>query len=197
MAEILWWLGRKRTLTWSWEDRNCCAWRADLNRPMTRSRLCVGFCETSAPLLKPLWLRCSRPGSRSRFAAPYERSLSVIITLGTPYCFNSLRMKRIAAFVFRRLCTRISSQFRCWSTARQSQCFLPRIEITTSSKCHLSPTLGRSRRMDLAYWRPNFITQNRIVSWLTMIPRSDNKTSTSRKRAESLRRCSADWQRQG
>ena len=29
-----------------------------------------------------------------------------------------------------------------WSTARQSQCFLPAMVMTTSSKCHLSPRRG-------------------------------------------------------
>jgi hypothetical protein len=29
-----------------------------------------------------------------------------------------------------------------WSTARQSQCCSPAIEITTSSRCHLSPRVG-------------------------------------------------------
>ncbi len=33
---------------------NAMGWRADLNRPMTCSRLRVGLCETSAALFKPL-----------------------------------------------------------------------------------------------------------------------------------------------
>jgi hypothetical protein len=42
-------------------------------------------------------------------------------------------------------------------TARQSQCFLPAIVMTTLSRCHLSPRRGLRRRMILANSRPNFM----------------------------------------
>jgi hypothetical protein len=45
----------------------------------------------------------------SFFAAPYERSLSVIMTRGARHCFfSSLRNRRLAALVLRRLWTRAS-----------------------------------------------------------------------------------------
>ena len=54
-------------------------------------------------------VRCSTPGMTSRFAAPYDRNLLVIMTRGADPCrFRSLRIKRLAAFVLRRLCTKIS-----------------------------------------------------------------------------------------
>ena len=35
----------------------------------------------------------------------------------------------------------------CWSTARHSQCAVPAILTTTSSRCHLSPARGSRRRI--------------------------------------------------
>jgi len=69
------------------------------------SRSRVGWWEFSARLFNPFCCRCSTPGTISRFAAPYLLSLSVMMTRGT-YCSltRSLRKKRLAAFVFRRLC---------------------------------------------------------------------------------------------
>jgi hypothetical protein len=43
----------------------------------------------------------------------------------------------LAARLSRRLCTRMSSTRPSWSTARHTQCFLPAIVITTSSRCHV------------------------------------------------------------
>jgi len=40
----------KRLSTWSWAERNRCAWLADLNRFIRRSRRRVGWCEFSAML---------------------------------------------------------------------------------------------------------------------------------------------------
>jgi hypothetical protein len=58
-------------------------------------------------------------------------------------CFlRSLRNRRLAAFLSRRLWTRISRTSPFWSTARQSQCFFLAIVMTTSSRCHLSPRQG-------------------------------------------------------
>src|SRR4051812_45123174 len=44
-----------------------------------------------------------------------------------PCFFSSLRSRRLAAFLSRRLWTKTSSTTPSWSTARQSQCFLPPI----------------------------------------------------------------------
>jgi len=49
----------------------------------------------------------------------------------------------------------MSSTMPSWSTARQSQCFLPAIVTTTSSRCHLSPALGSRRRIWFANACPN------------------------------------------
>jgi hypothetical protein len=55
-------------------------------------------------LLSPLCWRCSTPGMISFFAAPYDPSLSVIMTRGARPCrFSSLRSSRWAALVLRRL----------------------------------------------------------------------------------------------
>ncbi len=102
----------------------------------------------------------------SAFATPWNRVM--------PHKFIASRRHK-----FSRKQYRVTN----WAehTARHSQCFLPRFKMTTSSKCHLSPTGGRIWRMGLAHCRPNFTTQNRMVSWLTMIPRSACKSTTSRK----------------
>jgi hypothetical protein len=63
-----------------------------------------GRWEFSARLLRPLWDRCSTEGITSRLAAPYERSLSVMIRLGGMPCFfSSLMSNHLTAFVSRRL----------------------------------------------------------------------------------------------
>src|SRR5919107_288155 len=60
------------------------------------------------------------------------------MTRGAWHCrFSSLRSKRLVARLSRRLCTRMSSTMPSWSTARHTQCFLPAILITTSSRCHV------------------------------------------------------------
>src|SRR3954447_974744 len=62
------------------------------------------------------------------------------MTRGARHCFfSSLRSRRLAACLSRRLWTRTSSTTPSWSTARQSQCFFPLIIRHTSSRCHLSP----------------------------------------------------------
>src|SRR5438067_13935359 len=53
-------------------------------------------------------------------------------TRGARPCFlRSLRNRRLAAFLSRRLWTRTSRTKPSWSTARQSQCFLPATLMTT------------------------------------------------------------------
>src|SRR3954447_16535243 len=60
------------------------------------------------------------------------------MTRGGRVCFfSSLRSRRLAAPLSRRLWTRRSSTMPSWSTARHSQCFLPAIFTTTSSRCHV------------------------------------------------------------
>src|SRR4051812_29793459 len=50
------------------------------------------------------------------------------MTRGSRPCFfSSLRSRRLAARLSRRFWTRTSSTMPSWSTARQSQCFLPPI----------------------------------------------------------------------
>lgn len=82
--------------------------------------------------------------------------MSVIITRGERRClFRSFLINRFAALAFRRLWTRTSRTKPCWSTARHNQCFLPAIVITTSSRCHLSPSLPTDRfRISLAKCLP-------------------------------------------
>ena len=66
--------------------------------------------------------------------------------------------------------------------ARHSQCFLPVMEMTTSSRYHLSPSFrAERRRISLAKWRPNFLTRRRAVWCETMIPHAASKSSTIRK----------------
>src|SRR3954462_4258586 len=70
------------------------------------------------------------------------------MTRGTRPCFfSSLRSRRLAACLARRLWTRTSSTNPSWSTARHSQCFVPPIIRHTSSRCHLSPGQGSLRRI--------------------------------------------------
>src|SRR3954469_16507239 len=60
------------------------------------------------------------------------------MTRGGRICFfSSLRSRRLAAFLSRRLWTRTSSTKPSWSTARHSQCFVPLIIRHTSSRCHM------------------------------------------------------------
>ena len=65
------------------------------------------------------------------------------------------------------------------STARQSQCFLLRIETTAASRCRLSPSRPDvCRRMSLVKACPNFSAQSRAVSCVTMISRAASMSST-------------------
>src|SRR4051794_3435526 len=95
------------------------------------------------------------------------------MTRGGRIChFRSLRSRRLAAFLSRRLWTKTSSTTPSWSTARQSQCFWPLILRHTSSRCHLSPGPGSLRRIWLAKAWPNLRAHCRTVSWLTSMPRA-------------------------
>lgn len=49
-------------------------------------------------------------------------------------------------------------------TVRHSQCFLPLMVTTTSSRCHLSPRASAVGRMRRAIPRPDFTDQRRTVS---------------------------------
>src|SRR3982751_271089 len=87
------------------------------------------------------------------------------MTRGPRVCpFSSLRSRRLAACLSRRLWTKTSSTTPSWSTARQSQCFLPPIIRHTSSRCHLSPVPGSRRRIWLAKACPNLRAHWRTVS---------------------------------
>ena len=91
--------------------------------------------------------------------------VSVTMTRGAPQRFRSLSRNRLAAALFRRDWTRMSSTSPFASTARHSQCVLPLIRMTTSSRCHLSAGRGRSLRTFAANWGPKRTTQSRTVSW--------------------------------
>src|SRR3954453_19518181 len=73
------------------------------------------------------------------------------MTRGGRIClFSSFRSRRLADVGERRRWTRTSSTTSVCSTARQSQCLLPAILRTISSRCHLSPAQGSLRRIRLA-----------------------------------------------
>jgi len=107
------------------------------------------------------------------------RSFSVITTLGSPNSVINLRKNRLASFAFRRVCTKTSSTSLFVSMVRHSQCFLLRIEITTSFMCRLSFGCARSRRIKSAKCCPKRFTYSRIASQLTITLRSANRSSTS------------------
>jgi ABC-type sugar transport system ATPase subunit len=149
---------------------------------IARSRFRKGRWLFSARLFSPLWDQWSRPGATSRFAAPYERSLSVMILWGTkPQRFISLTRSRFAARLSRLGCRISSRTAPCWSTARQSQNDRPAIFTTTSSRCQTSPGRGCRRRRLWAMSGPNLTIQRRIVSCETSTPRSSITSSTSRR----------------
>ena len=153
-------------------------------RPYRDPRACVLADASSRPglfLRRPCSWRARRPSFR--LAAPYEPSLSVTSTSGAnptlatppsfacrgpwpaPPCFlMSLRMSRTAARVSRRDCTRMSSTSPSSSTARQSQCRLPAIFTTISSRCQRPVGRCRRFRSSRANSGPNLVTQRRTVS---------------------------------
>lgn len=101
-------------------------------------------------------------------------------TRGPSHRLINLIRNRLAAWAFLRLCFRISSTSPFASTDRQSQCLRPRIEITTSSRRHLSAGTGRSRRILAAICFPNRCHYTRMLSYETISPRSSNRSSFSR-----------------
>ena len=121
---------------------------------------------------------CPLPGSTLRTQC-HERGGTR--TRGTPHRFISFIRKRLAACAFLRFCIRISSTSPLESTARQSQCFCPRINMTTSSRCHLPAGVGRSRRILAAICVPNRWHHIRMLSYETITPRSANISSISRR----------------
>ena len=74
------------------------------------------------------------------------------ITLGTEQVvLSSVRKKRLAAAVFRRFWSRMSSTVPSWSTTRHRYFRSPPlILMKTLSRCHLSPGRGCRRRRPLA-----------------------------------------------
>jgi hypothetical protein len=98
-------------------------------------------------MLRALYWRCSTP--IFALAAPYERHLSVIITRGgMPADFKSFFMNRCAVRESLRRWIKTSRTKPFWSTARQSQCYSPAIEITTSSRYHCHRERERAGRSD-------------------------------------------------
>jgi hypothetical protein len=89
-------------------DRNRCACPGEVKRFIARSRCRVGWCEFSVRSFNPWCERCSPQGITCRWAAPWLRSLSVTITLGTAWVFfSNLRKNRRDAS--RRFFRRMSS----------------------------------------------------------------------------------------
>src|SRR4051794_22435570 len=95
------------------------------------------FEDTGAPFRRRHLFRSSSPSPRdgldaleARAAFDCNHSSSVTITRGARACrSSSLRSRRLAARLSRRLCTSTSSTRPSWSTARHSQCFSPAILI--------------------------------------------------------------------
>ena len=152
----------KRLLIPSGAERKRCAWPADLKRVTCRSRRRVGWRAFSALLFSPLCVRCSTEGIAARSAAPQLASSSVTMTRGGRTCFfSSLRSRRSAACLSRRLCARMSSapvrrsREAVWSTARHGRYFTPASVGTTSSRHRLSPAAGSLRRV----WRATALAE--------------------------------------
>ena len=95
---------------------------------------------------------------------------------------NGIRRRlRIAARRFRRGCTRMSITSPSSSTARHKYCVRPCIRTNSSSRYHVSPWRPRRRRSRRAYSSSNVRHHWRIVSYVTLMPRSARRSSTSRK----------------
>ena len=114
-------------------------------------------------------------------AAPAVRDAGHDRPLGGSSPFGSFWRKRLAALARRRLRTRRSSTMPGWSTARRRGRRLPRMRMSTSSRCHLSPGRGRRRLRALANDRPKRGPQARRLSWLTTMPRRARLSATSRR----------------
>ncbi len=112
----------------------------------------------SARLLSPLWARCSRPGATSRFAAAYERSLSVTMRFGAwRVFFMRRRSNRLATLASRRGCRISSSTTPCSSTAPQPEPLaadrdLDLVEVPDPARASLpSPQPPRDRGAELRH----------------------------------------------
>ena len=66
------------------------------------------------------------------------------------------------------------------STARHTSCVRPCIRTNSSSRYHVSSWRPRRRRSRRAYSSPNVRHHWRIVSYVTLMPRSAKRSSTSR-----------------
>src|SRR3954462_12355942 len=95
------------------------------------------FEDTGAPFRRQHLFRPRSPSPRdglddleAQAAFDCNHSSSVTSTRGgRPWRLRSLRKRRLAALLSRRLWTSTSSTVPSWSTARHSQCFLPAILI--------------------------------------------------------------------
>lgn len=131
-------------------------------------------------MLRALYWRCSKP--IFALAAPYERHLSVIITRGgMPADFKSFFMNRCAVRESLRRWIKTSRTKPFWSTARQSQCYSPAIEITTSSRYHLSPRAGARWPIRSENGLPNSVPTGARLHKVTPTPCAASISSTMRK----------------
>ena len=178
-------------LIWSWAARNLCAWAGDLKRSTIFSRLRVSLCDSLQRLFNPFWalwspsrqhLSC-RCSVTSRFVGYYD-------TLGAEWANQPLEKPLCHLCISARL-HQMSSTSPSASIACHSQYLIPLIDMTTSSKCHLSRGFGQSRRMQLANNVPNLLTQRRSASRLTVMPRSAKRSSTLDEAQSVLQRVGA------
>lgn len=95
--------------------------------------------------------------------------------------FRSLRMKRRAAALSRRLWTNTSRTSPSLLTARQRYICRPAIFTNISPRCQLRADGPRQRRKCLAISGPKRATQTRTVAQVTRMPRSASSSSTSRR----------------
>jgi hypothetical protein len=147
-----------------------------------RSRFRIGRCEFSARLFHPLCGRCSTSGMTYRFAAPYDRSLSVMMRFGASPCFFRSRIsKRLAALVFRRVWTISSRTKPSWSTARQSSVFGHRWKLQPRPDARYHSAKAFCRAVSGQRRDRTFAPIGGWVWWETTIPRSNSISSTNRR----------------
>ena len=83
--------------------------------------------------------------------------------------------------LLRRCYTRTSRTSPSLSTARHIYIRWPFIRTTISSRCHTGSARPRRRQMLAAMAGPTWLAQHRSVSYVTSIPRSASRSSTSRR----------------
>jgi hypothetical protein len=107
-------------------------------------------------------------------------SLSVISRSGRQPCSLICRgSKRLATLVLRRPCRILSRIYPPWSIVRQSPCFLPAMQMTTSSRCQMSVgRCGLPRRRRIGF-DPNFLSRKPIVSQDILVPHLSRNSSIS------------------